>query len=141
VRLQVREGILHVHSPGVASAPEDGYVPTGDLVEVEGDRVQFRGRVNGVVNVGGVKVWPEQVEQTLREHPLVTDALVTARRNPMSGSILTAAVTTPSADAPADLARRLRRYCADRLPPAAVPAVVRVVDTLPVTPNGKLSRR
>lgn len=141
VRLQLRDGILHVHAPDVPSAPDDGWVPTGDLVEVVGDRVHFRGRTGGVVNVGGVKVWPEQVEQVLREHPAVTDALVTARSNPMSGSILTAAVTTTTDDVPPGLARELRQHCAARVPAAAVPAVVRVVAELPVTANGKLARR
>ncbi|MFC3688865.1 AMP-binding enzyme [Aquipuribacter hungaricus] len=141
VRLQVRDGILHVHAPDVPSAPADGWVSTGDLVEVADDRLHFRGRVGGVVNVGGVKVWPEQVEQVLREHPAVADALVSSRSNPMSGSILTAAVTTSLSDVPADLARQLRQHCAARVPAAAVPAVVRVVDVLPVTANGKLARR
>ncbi len=141
VRLEVRDGILHVHSPGVASAPEDGFVSTGDVVDVDGDRVHFLGRDNGVVNVGGVKVWPEQVEAALRAHPLVGDALVTARPNPMSGSILMAAVVPAAADPAPDLSRRLRQHCGEVLPAAAVPAVVRVVTELPVTSNGKLSRR
>jgi acyl-coenzyme A synthetase/AMP-(fatty) acid ligase len=141
VPLAVRDGVLHVHSPDLPSAPPDGFVPTGDLVDVVGDRVLFRGRDSGVVNVGGVKVWPEHVESVLREHTLVADALVTARQNAMSGAILTAVVVARRRDAPADLPRQLRAHCAARIPRAGVPAVIRIVQELPTTANGKLSRR
>lgn len=141
IRLQVRDGMLLVHNPTLPSAPQDGFVSTGDLVEVVGDRVVFRGRSSGVANVGGVKVWPEHVESVLRAHPLVAEALVTVRDNPMSGTILTAAVVARDGGSTVGLSRELRRHCAAHLPRAGVPAVIRVVDLLSVTTNGKLSRR
>lgn len=74
IRLAVRDGVLHLHAPDVSGAGPDGFVSTGDLVEVSGDRVRFLGRASGMVDVGGVMVAPEQVEAVLRAHPDVVDA-------------------------------------------------------------------
>ena len=68
-----------------------------------------------MANVGGTKVFPEQVEGVIREHPAVADVVVTARPNALSGQILVASVEAADpADppAPADL----RRWTAERLP-------------------------
>ncbi|HEV2371987.1 MAG TPA: AMP-binding protein [Streptosporangiaceae bacterium] len=141
IRLDVRDGVLYVEAPQAGAAGPDGFAPTGDVVTVSGDRVYFLGRATGVANVGGVKVWPEQVETVLRHHPDVSDTLVSVRRNPFSGSILTAEVV---ATAEADVSRLgalLRAYCAQQLEPAAVPAIVHVVPRLTVTANGKAGRR
>lgn len=144
IRLDVRDQILHVFAPQSSAALADGFASTGDVVEVVGDRVLFRGRQSGIVNVAGVKVWPEQVEQTLRAHPEVADALVTPRRNPLSGWILVATVVARADAADAErssLPRRLRAHCAATLPSAEVPAVVTIVDELSLTTNGKARRR
>jgi acyl-CoA synthetase (AMP-forming)/AMP-acid ligase II len=94
-----------------------------------------------VANVGGVKVWPEQVEAVLRQHPQVSDAVVLVRRNAFSGSVLTAeVVATIDADT-SGLGTRLRAYCAERLERAAVPAIVAVVAQLRLSPTGKAGRR
>src|SRR6266404_5889758 len=68
--------------PGVLVS-DDGYVDTGDMVELEGGRYYFRGRVGGVINVGGLKVYPEEVESVLIADPRVRMSLVRARRNPI----------------------------------------------------------
>ncbi|MGE0878846.1 MAG: AMP-binding protein [Acidimicrobiia bacterium] len=141
VRLDVRDGILQVYAPGSSAAGDDGFASTGDVVEIVGDRVLFRGRESGAVNVGGAKVWPEEVEAALRTHPDVAEALVSGRRNPISGWILTAAVV-PSASADStSLPSRLRHHCAGILPTTHVPAVIKVVTELAVTPTGKVTRR
>lgn len=140
VRLEVRDSVLHVHSPGVSTAGPDGFASTGDRVEVSGDRVVFLGRQSGVVNVGGVKVWPEQVERVLRSHGDVVDAVVTARRSALSGSLLVATVVpAPGSDRQA-LAAALRAFCRERLHPAEVPALVTVADALPTSAAGKAVR-
>jgi acyl-coenzyme A synthetase/AMP-(fatty) acid ligase len=140
IRLDVREGILHVHAPGVSTADAEGWVSTGDVVEIDGDRVLFRGRGTGVVNIGGTKVWPEQVEAALREHPDVEDAVVVARSNAFSGQILTATVSS-STDDPRALGRELRAWAKDRLTAAMVPAMITVVDSLGTSSTGKAERR
>ncbi|SFE04561.1 Acyl-CoA synthetase (AMP-forming)/AMP-acid ligase II [Blastococcus tunisiensis] len=141
IRLEVRDGVLHVHAPDVSGGGPDGFVSTGDLVEVTGDRVRFLGRASGMVNVAGAMVAPEQVEAALRAHPDVVDAVVTPRRNPFSGWLLVAQVTAAPGVDRADLPKRLSQDLAARLPATHVPAVVRVVDRMAVTSAGKAGRR
>jgi acyl-coenzyme A synthetase/AMP-(fatty) acid ligase len=140
IALDIRDDTLYVASPGLSTAGPDGFASTEDEVEVTGDRVLFKGRRSGVVNVGGAKVWPEEVEALLRTHPEVGDAIVTAKANPFSGSILTARVV-PAAGAGDDLGRRLRTWLRERAPVHHVPATVAVVDALPVSDAGKAERR
>ncbi len=140
IALQVRDGILHVHAPGVSTAAADGFVSTGDRVELTADRVLFRGRDSGVVNIGGANVWPEEVENLLRDHPDVAEATVTAKSNPMSGNVLIATVVpAPGADT-ADLAKRVRAWVRQNAPTSHVPAMVKLADSIGMSAAGKISR-
>lgn len=136
--LEVRGDILWVHSPQSSLAGPDGFASTGDVVEVQGDRVMFAGRESGMVNVGGTKVYPEQVETVIREHPVVAEAIVYSKANPFSGSVLIAKVVVT---APDDAAASIRRWVAERLPAPMVPAQVIVVDSLNSSANGKVVRQ
>ncbi len=71
---------------------DDGYVDTGDMVELVDGRYYFRGRIGGVINVGGLKVYPEEVESVLNADPRVRMSLVRARRNPITGAVVVADV-------------------------------------------------
>ena len=111
---------------------------TGDLVEVVGDRILFRGRVTEVVNVGGVKVHPLTVEDRVSGIDGVAIAHAYGKPNAMVGSIVALdVVTDPGADE-ASLRDAIRAACAD-LPPAARPRLIKFVDTL-ATRGAKLSR-
>lgn len=141
IRLQVRGGELFVHVPGVDGADADGFVATGDMVELADDRVRFLGRASGVVNVGGVTVSPEQVESALRASPEVVDAVVTPRRNPFSGWILTARVVPAVGADATELPARLRSELAEELSSAHVPASIKIVPSLDTSATGKVGRR
>jgi acyl-coenzyme A synthetase/AMP-(fatty) acid ligase len=93
-----------------------------------------------VVNVGGVKVAPEQVESVLRGHPDVLDAVVRSRRNPFSGYILVADVVVSPEASQEGLPARLRAHVASHLPSAHVPASVKVVPELATSVTGKAGR-
>ncbi len=143
VALDIRDGILFVHAPGSSVATPDGFVCTGDLVEIRGDRVYFLGRASGLVNVGGDKVSPEQVEEVLRRHPAVQDCVVIPRRNPITGWILTCEVVLSRAGAdvdPAGLQTTLRTFVAGQLPRSHTPARITVVSGLSLSSTGKASR-
>ncbi len=135
-QVEIRDSVLYVHSPRSSAAEEDGFVCTGDVVEIRGDRVFFQGRNTGVVNIGGQSIWPEVVEAVLRTHPSVDDARVSAVANSIAGNLLVADVTTNAAIQPGDL----RRWVRERTSPPHVPARVRIVDTLETGPTGKLIR-
>ena len=70
------------------SSGPDGFVDTGDRVEVREGRYYFMGRRGGVINVGGMKVHPEEVEAVINTHPWVRMSLVKARRNPITGAVV-----------------------------------------------------
>ena len=75
-----------------ALADEDGFVDTGDIVERRGDRLYFVGRRSGVINVGGAKVHPEEVEAALNAHAAVRASRVFARKSPITGALVFAEV-------------------------------------------------
>ena len=60
----------------------EGFVDTGDMLELRGDRYYFVGRRDGMINVGGMKVHPEEVEAVINRHPLVRMSLVRTKKNP-----------------------------------------------------------
>ena len=140
--LRIVDGVLEVRSPRAAPGVADGegWLSTGDLVERHGNRVLFTGRLDGLVNVGGVKVSPETAERRLLAVDGVADAMVVAVPSPITGHLLTATiVTAPGADETAVRAG-LRAATAD-LPPAARPRALRFADHIPLSPAGKKSRK
>lgn len=140
IRLEVRDGVLHVFSPGVSTAGPDGFASTGDRVEVVDDRIVFLGRDSGVVNIGGNNVWPEVVETMLREHADVNDAVVTARPNPLMGNVLVATVELRPGVAADGMPKQLRSWVRGRAPRTHVPATVDIVERLEIASTGKVIR-
>jgi acyl-coenzyme A synthetase/AMP-(fatty) acid ligase len=156
VEMKIEEGSLRIRSARIAqgyagAAPQpladpDGFVDSGDMVELRDGRYHFAGRRNGVINVGGLKVHPEEVEAVLNEHPAVHMALVRGRKNPITGAVVTAEVTLrdPAAAETPEAQRELRanilEACRSVLPAHKAPASVRFVASLKVTDGGKLDR-
>jgi acyl-CoA synthetase (AMP-forming)/AMP-acid ligase II len=157
VEIRITNDTLQLRSPRTAydyldpdQAPiraGDGFVDTGDLVELRGDRYVFLGRRGGVINVGGQKVHPEEVEAVLNQHPAVRMSLVQARRNPITGALVVADVVLkppggvmPAAADQTALAEEITAHCRAVLRPFKVPSRIRFVDSLPVAATGKLAR-
>lgn len=153
VEMKVEEATLRVRSDRTASrylgssAPPlrdaDGFVDTGDIVELRGDRYHFAGRAGGIINVGGQKVHPEEIEAVVNGHPKVRMALARAQRNPLTGAIVVADVV-PAAeiareDEPA-LGEAIMEYCRAHLARHKVPVIIRFVPSIPMTAGGKLRR-
>lgn len=149
VELRVRGGILEIRSPramtGFADGTDsirtsDGWLVTGDLVEVVEDRVLFAGRADGLVNVGGVKVNPERAERLIQSLPGVRDARVSAAPNPVTGAVLTAEVVAePDADRDA-LKQAIGDTATASLSAAERPRLITFVDRLALAPSGKKIR-
>jgi acyl-coenzyme A synthetase/AMP-(fatty) acid ligase len=149
--LKITEGSLAIRSSRTArrylgkSAPElqdaEGFVDTGDMIEIRDDRGYFVGRRGGIINVGGAKVNPEEVEAVINRHAGVHASLVKARRNPITGALVAADVVLNEgvAEAPG-LKDEIIAACASQLAPYKVPALVRFVPSLAVTAGGKLAR-
>lgn len=142
-RLHIRKVGEHVSYVGRGERirDEDGFVDTGDLVEVLDDRVYFKGRAAGVINVGGDKVHPEVVEGVLLEHTGVAMARVYSRANPITGSVVAAdIVAAAGGEDSGNLLESVRNHCRSRLARAHQPMIVRVVERIAVTGAGKLAR-
>jgi acyl-CoA synthetase (AMP-forming)/AMP-acid ligase II len=157
VQIRVDDGSLRIRSArnAVRSAgdehsaitDDDGFVDTGDMVERRGDRYYFLGRRSGIINVGGLKVYPEEVEAAINRHPAVRMSMVRSRRNPMTGSLVAADVVLDGARDPIDAGgtlpdfkREILQICRDTLPPHKVPATIRFVPALEIAAAGKLAR-
>jgi acyl-coenzyme A synthetase/AMP-(fatty) acid ligase len=118
------------------------------MVELRSGRYYFVGRQGGIINVGGLKVHPEEVEAVINRHPAVRMSLVRSRKNPITGGIVVADVvlrTDPDGDyaraQPAELKRDILRACHAALPEHKVPAAIQFVPSLEVDATGKLMRR
>ena len=132
VQLRVVDGELHVRSRiGMLgyhgeNEVDDDWRPTGDLVDVRGDRVHFVGRATDVINVGGVKVHPFPVEELVARVPGVRLVRAYGRPNPITGQIVAVdVVADPSSDT-AVLERAVRDACRS-LPRPNQPRLVRFV--------------
>lgn len=129
-------GYLNCPQPKV----EDGYYCTGDRVEVDGQWLRILGRHCEIINVGGEKVFPAEVEGVLLEIPLVEDALVFGESNPLLGNSVSAKIKiTASADNKA-LKKEVRKYCISRLDRFKVPAKIEIVDQSLMSERFKRSR-
>ena len=149
VEMRVVEGSLRLRSPRTASdyvgggeaLKQDGWVDTGDLVEKRGNRFYFAGRRGGIINVGGLKINPEEVEAVINRHPGVVLSRVSGRKNPITGAIVVAEVVlADAANDNASFREELLALCREKLPAFKVPAMLRFVERLELTPGGKLAR-
>mgnify|MGYP001296138331 CR=1 FL=1 len=135
-------GEITIQAPGVRGEPigEHGlWFRTGDCGRFDQDGyLLITGRLKELINRGGQKIAPREVEDQLLEHPAVAQAVAFALPHPTLGEDVAAAVVAQAGAAidPAEL----RRFLLDRLAPYKVPAFIRVVATMPLGPTGKILR-
>ena len=156
VEMKVENGSLRIRSARTASRyldvehgplkDPDGFVDTTDLLDLRNERYYFVGRRDGVINVGGLKVHPEEVEEVINRHPEVRMSLVRTKKNPITGALVVADVVLRSAAGPeSDGHRQIQQdillLCREELAPHKVPATINFVATLAVAESGKLIRR
>lgn len=117
-------GYLNHASPFTA----DGWFKTGDAVEVDGEYLKILGRKSELINVGGEKVYPAEVESVLQLMEGVEDVAVTGQPHPMTGQIVFARVKLTSGETLAQFRTRMRQFCQDKLARYAVPQKVELVE-------------
>ena len=155
VELKLVDGALRIRSPCTAERylgtqqaglrDHDGFVDTGDMVERRGNRYVFAGRRGGIINVGGLKIHPEEIEAVINRHPQVRMSLVRPKQSPVTGSIVIADVVL-KADCGRDggelqIKNDILELCREALPRHKVPASISIVPALDVAATGKLARR
>ncbi|MET0518436.1 MAG: long-chain fatty acid--CoA ligase [Burkholderiaceae bacterium] len=133
---EVRDGILWIRSDyrmvGYLNAPSgfdaDGWFNTQDRVEVDGEYFRILGRVTDLINVGGQKVYPAEVEDVILAQPNIDDVVVVGEKHALLGQIVVAKVVVREPEAADALRLRLRKACLARLAAFKVPAKVELVD-------------
>jgi len=146
---RIVEGVLWIRSEGAllgylnAPSPvnDDGWYCTGDLAEQDGDWIHILGRASDLINVGGEKVSPVEVEQVILELDFVAAAAVSGTRHPLLGQIVTATVSLCTAKDPRQVEKRIRAHCRERLPRYKVPVTVDVVDAALTSGRQKVLRQ
>jgi len=157
VDMKVEDGTLKIRSTRTAfrylgtenKFPKDaeGFVDTGDTVELRNGRYYFTGRRDGIINVGGFKVHPEEVEATINRHPGVAMSMVKAKKSPITGALVIADVVLKSSPGKvyggSDVAieREILQFCRGELDAHKVPAAINIVPMLTIGESGKLVRR
>ena len=134
--VRVVDGVLQIRTRsailGYLNAPspftEDGWFVTGDLVEVDGDYIQVLGRETDIINVGGEKVNPAEVESVIQAVDNVAEVTVYGEAHPIVGHIVCARVSIVDGADQTDFIKKVKRYCAARLERYKVPLKIEVVD-------------
>ncbi len=132
---RVIDGILQIkaHSAmlGYLNYPspftEDGWFITGDSVEVEGEYIKILGRKSEIINVGGEKVYPADVESVVQEIDNVDEVTIYGEKNPIVGNIVCARVTLAHEEDSDNFTQRLKQYCRERMKSYKVPVKVEVI--------------
>lgn len=129
---RVMDGILQINAQsamlGYLNAPspftEDGWFNTCDKVEVDGEYLRILGRESELINVGGEKVYPTEVENVIQEIEDVQDVLVYGEKNLILGNIVCAKVRLRIHEDPKQFTKSLITYCSERLQNYKVPIKV-----------------
>lgn len=117
-------GYLNHDSPFTA----DGWFRTGDAVEVDGEYIRVLGRKSELINVGGEKVYPAEVESVILQMDGVEDAIVTGAPNPITGQMVEVRVRLSTDEDRTAFRRRMLAYCHERLAPFKIPQKVILVE-------------
>lgn len=135
---RVVDGMLEVKAKsammGYLNAPspftEDGWFMTGDEVEVDGEYMRILGRKSELINVGGLKVFPTEVESVILTMDGVEDVAVSGESSALTGSIVKARVKIATGETIAGFRKRLRAYCKGKLETYKIPQKVVLVDEM-----------
>lgn len=151
VAMRLVAGALQIKSARTASgyagssvlalADTEGWVDTGDMVEERDGRCHFTGRRGGIINVGGLKVHPEEVETVINRHSCVRQSRVKSRKSPLIGAIVVADVVLTGDVADSEAVKQdVLSLCRANLPAHKIPAIVNIVPVIEMTAGGKVAR-
>lgn len=116
-------GYLNHASPFTA----DGWYNTGDRVEVDGEYMRILGRESEIINIGGEKVYPAEVESVIQEMEDVADAVVFGKANPITGQMVCARIRTNCDVERKSFIAVLKKHCRSRMQPYKVPSKIELV--------------
>jgi acyl-CoA synthetase (AMP-forming)/AMP-acid ligase II len=131
---RVVDGILWIRAKsamlGYLNAPQpfdaEGWFNTDDQVEVDGEYLKILGRKSEIINVGGQKVFPAEVEDVLIQIDNIKDAVVFGEKNFLMGNVVAAKVNLIADEDDASVKKRVREFCKARLSSYKVPVRIEV---------------
>ena len=135
-KTRVVDGILEIKAQsamlGYLNAPspftDDGWFHTGDSVIIDGEYMKILGRKSEIINVGGLKVYPAQVESVLQTMDGVEDIAVSGEENALTGQMVKARVKLSTNEKASEFKRRMKMFCKGKLENFQIPQKVVLVD-------------
>jgi long-chain acyl-CoA synthetase len=135
-KTRIVDGILQIKADsamlGYLNAPspftEDGYFITGDKVLQKNDYIKILGRESEIINVGGEKVYPQEVENVIMEMSNISDVTVYGEKNSIIGNIVCAKVVLMNDVNRKEFVTKLKQYCSERLRKFMIPVKVKFYD-------------
>jgi len=145
---KIDDNVLYIKSPSSMvgylspdqSIPFDGWFNTQDQVEVDGEWIKILGRVSDIINVGGQKVYPAEVETVLQSMDNVINVAVYGKSNLIMGSVVAAKVCLDSNETALEFKKRMREFCKGKLETYKIPSIVEIVDEVKISDRYKKVR-
>lgn len=126
--LRSKTQVLGYMNHSMESFTKDGWFMTGDLVEQDGEYIKIKGRLKEVINVGGEKVLPAEVESVLLSHEDVKDCTVRGELNPITGQTVIASLVVKDELDKKIMRKKLKSFCKDRLEAYKVPTKFKFIE-------------
>jgi long-chain acyl-CoA synthetase len=134
-KTRIVDGILQIKAEsamlGYLNAPtpltEDGWFITGDEVLHKGDYIKILGRKTEIINVGGEKVYPQEIENVILKMDNVVEVTVYGEKNAIVGNIVCAKVRLDENEGEKEFSIKLKQYCRNKMQEYKVPVKIRIV--------------
>lgn len=148
-RFKIIDNVLHIKSDlamlGYLNADdpftEDRWFNTRDKVVVKGDYFKILGRDSELINIGGEKVYPAEIEDIIISMPEVRDVVVKGEKNPILGNMVTARVNIDNCDDLIQLKRKITAFCSGKIKKQFIPARIEIVNEDLFNPRFKKVRK
>jgi|TARA_B110000858_G_C17798671_1_gene473936 acyl-CoA synthetase (AMP-forming)/AMP-acid ligase II len=149
IKMKIEDNHLYLKSTAAASSyigqekfqNSDGWINTGDLVTKNNDRFFVIGRANGVINIGGDKVFPEKVRHILLELKEVEDVFIYGKKNPFTGMLLVADIKISSDTDHKSAEQLIKNFIKESIPVTHQPKIIRIVNEIETNSTGKVGLR
>ena len=145
---RIKNGLLEIKAEsamlGYLNAPSpftnDGWYMTGDQVETKGEYLKILGRTSEIINVGGDKVYPQEVENIILQIENIADATVYGEKNPILGSIVCCKVSLIKKEEKRSVKDRIKSFCDSKLEKFKVPVKIVIANDLNIGQRLKKKR-
>ncbi|HIN87114.1 MAG TPA: acyl--CoA ligase [Nitrospinaceae bacterium] len=133
-KTRVVDGLLEIKAKsamlGYLNAPspftEDGWFKTGDSVLTDGEYIKILGRQSEIINVGGEKVYPTEVESVIHEMDNIAEVTIFGKKNAITGNMVCAKIRLENPSDPKEFSKTLKKFCRKRLQSFKVPVKIEI---------------